>query len=455
MSRSFRFCDGVPRRSVLRAGFAGLLGAPLGLEALLARRAAAAESSAAPAGESQSSRSRDDVSLVIVFLKGGLSTIDTLDMKPEAPPEFRGEFEPGDTVVPGLRIATLLPRTARQADKFALLRSMTHPNSNHGQADHYMLTGYHPTPAFNPNLSPNNERPSCGSIIARSLGTRGSVPPYVCLPQMHDSAGPAYLGPGAAPFVVEADPNAPDFQVPDLVPPLVVDAARFDRRRELLATVDRFRRSGQTQASSAARQMSGFREKAFELMASAETRAAFDIAREHDRLRDEYGRHTLGQSCLMARRLVESGVRCVTIEHSNWDTHDNNFRVLKDDLLPQFDTAISTLFRDLHDRGRLESTLVMVFGEFGRTPRINPNAGRDHWGPSNTILLGGGGIVGGRVVGATNARAEKPASDPCGPEDLAATAFHLLGIDPEREFLTPEGRPVKIVNNGRVLRDLL
>src|SRR5262249_58564584 len=196
---------------------------------------------------------------------------------------------------------------------------------------------------------------------------------------------------------------------------------------------------------------STFQRKAFERTTSPAAKQAFDIHAESDKLRDEYGRNSLGQSCLMARRLVEAGVRCVTIDHSNWDTHDNNFKTLKGSLLPALDGGLSTLFRDLASRSMLDSTLVVVTGEFGRTPRINKNAGRDHWGPAFTVALGGGGIKGGRVVGKAEARAEKPASDPHGPEDLAATMFHLMGINPKEEFYTPDGRPVPIVNQGKVI----
>jgi uncharacterized protein (DUF1501 family) len=190
-------------------------------------------------------------------------------------------------------------------------------------------------------------------------------------------------------------------------------------------------------------------------MLSPSAKQAFNIQSESDRLRDEYGRNTLGQSCLMARRLVEAGVRCVTIEHSNWDTHDANFATLRNQLLPQFDPAVAALLRDLSDRGMLDKTLVLVTGEFGRTPRINKNAGRDHWGPSFTVMLAGGGIQGGRAIGSSDERAERPTSEPHGPEDLFATIAHLLGINPQEEFLTPEGRPVKIVNDGKVIRSLL
>jgi uncharacterized protein (DUF1501 family) len=272
---------------------------------------------------------------------------------------------------------------------------------------------------------------------------------------MHPSAGSAYLGAAAAPFVIEADPNAPDFAVPDVVPPPSLELARLDSRRELLTKVDRFQRSAEAEANRDARAVGAFRVKAFDLMTSAAAKSAFDIHDEPAALRDEYGRNSLGQGCLMARRLVEAGVRCVTIDHSNWDTHSDNFGILKNSLLPSLDAAMATLFRDLTDRGLLDQTLVVVSGEFGRTPRINKDAGRDHWGPAFTVALGGGGIRGGVVIGKTDARGEKPAADPHGPENLAATIHRCLGIDPDDEFLTPEGRPVKIVNNGRVIQELI
>lgn len=435
-------CDGVTRRDLLRIGVAGGSFGGLTLSQLLA--ATSAESPGRDTG----------VSVIFLFLKGGMSTIDTFDMKPEAPSEIRGEFDPIVTNVPGVQLCEHLPRIARQMDKLALIRSFGHRNSDHGPADHYMFTGYHPVAGFNPTVTPNNQRPAHGSVIAKVLGPRGSVPPYVCLPVMPNSASSAYLGATCAPLVISADPNSPDFSVPDVAPPLTLRADRLNARRELLQSVDQFQRSAELESNRAAKSASIFRQKAFALMTSAEAKQAFDIHREPDKIRDEYGRTTLGQSCLMARRLVEAGVRCVTIEHSNWDTHDRNFAILKTDLLPQFDAGLSTLFRDLSARGLLAKTLVMVSGEFGRTPRINKNAGRDHWGPSFTMVLGGGGVQGGRVVGSSNAYAERPATTPVGPEDLAATMHHCVGIDRDREFLTPEGRPVKVMDHGRVIREL-
>ena len=433
------------RRDAITIGAAGALGSWLTLPGLLQQQAIANE-------EGRKSR---DVSLIIVFLQGGISTIDTWDMKPNAPAEFRGEFDPINTNVSGIQLCEHLPRVAQQTEKFSLVRSFGHSNSGHGPADHYMLTGYHPTAGFNPSLKPNNQRPAHGSVIAKQLGPRGSVPPYVCLPKMQNSAGSAFLGSASAPFVVDADPNSPNFSVPDLAPPLKVSATRLENRQKLREQVDRFHNTAEAEANGRANALSTFQEKAIDLMTSPDTKAAFDIQQESDAMREEYGRSSLGQSCLMARRLVEAGVRCVLIDHTNWDTHYNNFDVLKNDLLPHLDAAMSTLFRDLHDRGMLESTFVLLTGEFGRTPRINKDAGRDHWGPSTAIALGGGGIVGGRVIGASNERAEKPATTPYGPEDLAATIYHSMGIDPKTQFRTPEGRPVPLVDgNGRVIDGL-
>ena len=271
---------------------------------------------------------------------------------------------------------------------------------------------------------------------------------------MHNSASSAYLGPKAAPFTIEADPSSPGFAVPDLQPPLTVDAARVNDRRELLKKVDRFQGSAEAAANKGTRQLGVFAQRATELMTSKAAKEAFNINKESAKLRDTYGRTTLGQSCLMARRLVEAGVRCVTVDHANWDTHFHNFRVLKEDLLPKFDMAIPTFFRDMDERGLLKKTVVVVTGEFGRTPKINAKAGRDHWSRGFTVAIGGGGVEGGRVVGKSNKWAEEPAENPYGPEDLCATVYHLLGINPRSEMHTPDGRPIMLTNNGRLIKEL-
>ena len=444
MNNRSNYCDGVRRRDFLRVGVAGLFGANF-VGAMDRATARAADGGQAPG----------DVALIVLFLRGGMSTIDTFDLKPDAPAEFRGEFRPIATKAPGIAISEHLPHIAGEMDKISLIRSFGHGNSDHGAADHYMLTGYKTGPGFTPTISPNNQRPAYGAVMGRKLGPRGSVPAYVCLPQMHPSTGAAYLGPACAPFTINADPAAANFSVPDVLPPLSLDATRLDRRRQLLSEVDQFQKSVEATANASARSVSLFQRKAFDLMVSPDAKRAFDIHAEPAALRDAYGRHTLGQSCLMARRLVEAGVRCVTIEHTNWDTHDNCFNVLKTQLLPALDSGLSTLFRDLADRGMLERTLVVACGEFGRTPRINKNAGRDHWGPGFTVVLGGGGLRGGIAVGSSDARAEKPADNPRGPDDLAATIYRQLGINGDEEFITPEGRPIKIVNQGRVIHELV
>jgi hypothetical protein len=436
------FCDGFARRDFLRIGTAGLLGMNLSLAQMLRHEALAAGAGSGP-------------SFIYLFLQGGLSTIDSFDMKPDSPSTIRGPFNPIRSKVPGIHVCEHLPEVAAVTDKFSLIRSFTHGDAGHGSADHHMLTGYRPNAAFNAGLSPNNQHPSMGSVIAQRLGARGSIPPYVCLPGMHASGGSSYLGPGVVPFVIETDPNSPGFEIPDLQPPLSIDATRIADRRGLLAQVDRFQRSVEQKANANAGELSVFAERATALMTSREAKTAFDIQQEDSNLRDAYGRNTLGQSCLLARRLVESGVRCVTINHQNWDTHSKGFVTLKDDLLPKLNLAMSALFRDLDARGLLQSTVVVVTGEFGRTPVINKDAGRDHWSRCFTVALGGGGIQGGRVLGRSDAQASDPADSPYGPEDLCATVYHLMGIPPHEEMLTQEGRPVMLTNSGRVIRDLL
>ena len=443
MNRQGRFCDGLARRDFLRIGAAGAFGMNLSLQRLLG---------ATPIG---TATPKKDVSLIYIFLKGGLSTIDTFDLKPNAPSEIRGEFSPISTKVPGLQIGDPLQSIAKVMDKFSLIRSFTHHDASHGPADHYMLTGYHPTAGFDGGLKPNNQHPSIGSVIANRLGAKGSIPPYICLPMMHNSGSSAYLGATAVPFVIEADPNSPGFAVPDLQPPISVEASRLEDRRSLLAQVDRFQKRAEIASNASTKEVNIFTQRAVDIMSSPSAKTAFDIHAETDKMRDEYGRNTLGQSCLMARRLVESGVRCVTVEHSNWDTHSKNFRTLRDDLLPKFDRAISALFNDLDQRGMLQNTLVLISGEFGRTPRINKDAGRDHWSRCFTVALGGGGIQGGRVIGKSDRWAEDPVDNPYGPEDMCATTYHLMGIDPRGEMITPEGRPVMITNNGRIIKELL
>ncbi len=445
-----RFCDGSTRRDVLRLGSLSLMGLGLGLPELLAFQAAADERGAAPKAKA----------CILIWLQGGSSTMDMWDLKPGAPAEFRGPFKEIATNVSGTRIGEHLPKTARQMDKLTLVRSFTHTDAGHGPADHWMMTGYKAGPGFmDADGMVNNQRPSYGAVAARELGPRGALPAYVTVPSLPKSGGAAYLGPTAAPFVIASDPSAPDFSVRDLQLAHGVDANRLENRRSLMRSLDRFqneveaKRAAESNSRSSA--TSAYYQKAFELVTSPQAKQAFDISKEGAKLRDEYGRNSLGQSCLMARRLVEAGVRFVTVEHGNWDTHTKNFESLATNLLPTFDSAFATLLRDLAEHGLLESTLVIATGEFARTPRINNTAGRDHWPNGMTLPIAGGGVTGGIVLGASDARAEKPATDPFGPADLAATIYHLMGIDHSKIYAGPLGRPLPILDHGKPIEEIL
>ena len=398
-----------------------------------------------------------DKSLIIVFLKGGPSTIDMFDLKPDAPAEYRGDFKPISTCVPDIHISEHLPLLAQQQDKFSIVRSMSHSDSNHGSGDHYMLTGYKASPAFQAKQMPNNEHPSFGSIISHERGGVGSVPPYICLPNMHKSGGSSYLGPMHAPFIIDADPNSPNFAVPNLVPPATLSDNRISMREKLRSQLSRF--EGTKEVSSKvnrkANSFDTFRESAQILMLSKEAKEAFDIEKEPAKIRDQYGRTTLGQSCLMARRLVEAGVRCVTIQHTDWDTHDENFRLLKEDLLPPLDSAVSTLFADLADRGLSDKTLVLVTGEFGRTPKIDGKAGgRGHFPAAFSLLLSGCGLNSGMCVGQTNRTGMSCVDNHYTPEDLTQTILKSLDIHTHKEFYSAQGRPFMMVNGGKIIKEL-
>jgi hypothetical protein len=377
-------------------------------------------------------------------------------MKPGAPREICGPFSEIATNVPGTRICEHMPKLARTMDKLALVRSFTHTDGGHGSADHWMMTGYKPGSGFvsNDNMI-NNQRPCHGSVVARQLGPRGAVPPYIAVPSMPKSGGSAYLGPAASPFLIDADPSAPDFSVRDLQLAMNVDATRLEDRRGLIRQLDRYQQSVELEANHRAGAINTYYEKAFGLITNPRAKEAFDITKEAPRVRDAYGRHSLGQSCLMARRLIEAGARFVTVEHGNWDTHAQNFVSLETNLLPQMDTAISALIDDLDDRGLLDTTLVIPTGEFGRTPTINKDAGRDHWPNAMTVPFAGGGVVGGRVIGASDARAEAPATRPITPEDMAATIYKTLGVDYSEVYYDPLGRPLPILDSGRPIREIL
>jgi hypothetical protein len=430
-------CDGVTRRSFLRVGFLGLAG--LTLADRLRQKAVAAEQG----------RPSRDTAVILLWLGGGPSHIDMYDLKPDAPVEFRGEFKSIPTNVPGIAIGEHLPREARLMDKMAVVRSVTHTNAGHGMGTHWMLTGYVPTIEINDNLNP-----SCGSVVSRMRGANAPrVPAYVCLPKSPPSANAAYLGVAYNPFTPGSDPNSPHFQVRDLRLTHRVDLDRFRNRQQLLRGIDKLRRDVDVQGTALG--LDQFYRDAFEIVTSPECRNAFDIHNEDPRLRDRYGRNTWGQSALLARRLVEAGATYVTVNMGGWDTHSNNFQSLKTHNLPQYDQALAGLVSDLHDRGLDQNVLVMTYGEFGRTPRINAQAGRDHWPGAMSVLFAGGGLKMGQVIGSTDRKAEYPKTRAVGPQDVLATMYHVLDIDYRHVFYDAGQRPIPILNEGKPIEELL
>jgi len=363
----------------------------------------------------------------------------------DAPSDIRGTFKPIKTNVSGIEVCEHLPRTARQADKYAVIRSMTSRENNHERAINYLLTGYLPLQTI--------EFPSIGSVISKEKGPRKGMPPYVAVPNIFPSYGPGFLGGEYGPFIA-GDPNVSGYRVRDLNLPVDLDWQRVNNRRALLQKVDQKFREIDTGNEFQA--VDAFYEKAYDLMRSPGAQAAFDIEKESEVTRNRYGRTPVGQGCLLARRLVESGVRFVTVAKGwlNWDTHGRNFTTLEKTLLPELDMAYSALLEDLEQRGMLKSTLVILMGEFGRTPKINSDAGRDHWGKAFSVVLAGGGVVGGRVIGSTDATGSEVKDDPIQVEDLVATIYDRVGIDPAKEYHTDVGRPVKLANGGKIVTQL-
>jgi hypothetical protein len=436
---SSRSCDGVNRRNFLRVGSLTALG--LGLPQWLRARAEAASSSSA---------SGKDVSCILLWLQGGISHIDSFDPKPEAPVEIRGEFGVIDTNVPGIRLCDPLPMLAQHQDKYSILRSLNPRNGSHGVADAYMLTGH----AFNQSIT----FPTYGSVIAKEQGDRNSLPPFVQVgtnvDQRFGGGVAGFLGDQFNPFVLPGDPSRPGFTVRDVTLPGGVDRERFQRRMKVLETVDTWQ-SKMESSPAILEAADTFYEKAYSLITAPAAKKAFDVGKEDPRLRDRYGWNSLGQGCLLARRLVEGGVRFVTVTDGGWDTHQNNFTSLRTRLLPRLDAALSALLQDLSDRGRLDSTLVVTLSDFGRTPKINPSAGRDHWSTAGIALLAGGGLRPGIAVGQTNALAEQPTEAPYLTEDLAATIYQRLGIPLDTTHHTPDGRPIQVNYDGRLIRELV
>jgi hypothetical protein len=384
-------------------------------------------------------------SVIHIFLPGGIAHQETFDPKPYAPVEYRGELGTVKTKIDGEVFSETLPKTAQMADKLTVIRSMTHGEAAHERGTHNMFTGYRPSPAL--------LYPSMGSVVSHEFGPRNNLPPYVCVPSMPNIyAGTGYLSSSFSPFSLGADPASGGFRVQDLNLPGGIDDSRFATRRHVLEAVnDHFAKKEKADGLAA---MDTFYDRAYSLISSPKAREAFNIAAEPAAIRDEYGRNEAGQRMLMARRLVEAGVRFVALSYAGWDHHFNiapNMRAQ----MPAFDQGFSTLVRDLDRRGLLDKTLVMVSSEFGRTPKINKDAGRDHWPKVFSVVLAGGGTKKGFVFGASNATATEPERDPIGPEDLATTIYHQLGIVADKELMAPGNRPIEIVDGGKVRTELL
>jgi len=443
------------RRDVLRAGGLGCLGltfAPF-FEAQTLHAARPASRSTAAIK-----------SCVLLYYYGGPSHLDTWDMKPEAPREVRGEFGSIVTRVSGVRVCEHMPACARIMDRLAIIRSMHHPMRNHNSAAVESLCGRTPLNGDLELLNDNlNSFPCYGAVITSQRPGNAGVPTHVALPHVMynvvqlpgQTAG--FLGTAYNPFQVNRDPSEPAFGIDGLELPADLPLARLDDRRSLLTMLDAQMRRGD--ASISGRAMTGYQERAFNLIRSEKVRRAFDISQENDRLRERYGRNKLGQSLLLARRLVEADVRFINVNDkitngqvSNWDSHENNFGRLKNDLLPPADQAFSAFIEDLAGRGLLETTLVIALAEFGRTPRINKNAGRDHWPDCFSVVLAGGGVRGGTIYGASDRIGAYPALDPVTPGDLAATIYWRFGIDIMAEMRDLTGRPYRLADGEPIQR---
>jgi hypothetical protein len=424
------------RRSFLLAG-ALFFGGPL-LADILRSDAAA------------NSADRQKRSVIMVFQGGGPSHLETWDMKPSALVEYRGEFKSIATNLPGDHIGEYTPRPSRLIDRLAILRSVYHEESEHGQACHVMMTGYRPT-----KNDLGNEFPSCGTIISKQLGPRaGQVPPYIACMRALPSGNASYLGMAHNPFQTFGYPTSPCFRVRNLQLPDGVDAARVERRRDMLRRFDTLRRD--IDASGALDDMDAFTRQASELVGSPGNQRAMDFNLEPRYIRERYGANSFGaQSMLLARRLVEAGARFVTVQaDGQWGSHKDNFPAHRT-LLPPFDQAISALIEDLEQRGILKTTLVIFGGEFGRTPRINKDAGRDHWPQCYSTVLAGGGARGGIVLGESDALGESPKVRPIHHQDVLATMYHQLGIDYKRTYYNEAHRPVEVLNIGTPITELL
>ena len=448
-----KYCDGLSRRHFVQLGVAGMASAGLA-DVWRAQAASAAQGV-----------TKKDTSVILMWLDGGPSHMDLYDLKPQAPAEYRGIWQPIPTNVPGIEITELFPLQAKVADKFSIVRSLHHDTGDHFAGGHWMLTSRGGASGANTA----GHYPSIASIATRMTGARQpNMPPYVAVPYAASIGlrpgyfGANYLGIEHNPFETDGDPNADNFHVNNIRPPAGLTVERLGDRRTLLSEIDKLRRD--VDSSGALEAVDRFQRSAYELVAGSAACKAFDISQEDPRVREQYGRNSWGQSTLLARRLVEAGSTFVTVHFGGWD-HHWNLQSGMENYLPKVDQAVAALFTDLSDRGLLEKTLVVLCGEFSRTPRMNNGGnggpplsmgtpGRDHWGNAMFCLLGGGGVKGGRIVGSTNRLGEVPQDRPVEPCDIHASIYHVLGVDPHVSFLNHAGRPVPAIDRGQVIHEL-
>lgn len=436
----------MPRRDFLQLGLGGVLG--LGFADLLRLRAGAAEASTTPIRSSGK-----QVNCIMIWLDGGPSHYETFDPKPEAPSEIRGEFKAISTSVPGVQFSEAVPQLAKAADKLTIIRSICHKDPNHGGGNHYMMTGA-PTPVPVACGAFVTFHPSFGSVVSYHRGLHDGMPAYMSMPQVSRSGGPNFLGGKHAPFVIDGSPNSSNFKVRDVVLPSAISEGRAASRRELRAALDRMKRYADKLAEDPAVSFDEYYEQGVNLVLSPQAQTAFDLQREDEKVRAAYGRNDFGQRLLLARRLVEAGVSWVTVYCGGWDHHTKIFESYKGDNVKRMDAGVAALINDLDERSLLDRTMVMMLGEFGRTPKVNKNAGRDHWPHAMSVLMAGAGCPRGAVIGATDAKGYHASENVHRPEDFAASLYTKMGIDHAQILHTNTGRPVQLVSNGRLIKEL-
>ncbi len=436
-------CNGIGRRDFLQTGLTALGG--LGLSDLMALRAQAAQA--------KGKVSPDKINCILVWLDGGPSHYETFDPKPDAPKEIRGEFKSIPTAIPGVHFSETMPLLAKGLKRFTLVRSICHKDPNHGGGNHYLMTGC-PTPVPVGCGAFVSFHPSFGSMVSYSRGVRGGLPGYMSLPSATRSGGPNFLGAQHAPFVVGGDPSNKSFRVRDVAIPQDISEGRAMSRNMLRASLDNMTRMAEKVADDPTIGFDQFYQQGMELVTSPAAQAAFDLSKESEKTKELYGKTDFGQRLLLARRLAEVGVSFQVVHWGGWDHHRELFKSFKDSYAPKLDQGLNGLLTDLEQRGMMDNTLVVCLGEFGRTPKVNKDAGRDHWPGAMSVLMAGAGIPGGQIVGATDPKGYYASENIYSPEDFAVSLYSKMGIDAHQVLHTNTGRPLQLVNGGKPIKEL-